>query len=777
MLVFVMAASLVTSVSPSVANAAVVQDEFVASSTWQPTSMDFTSDGTALVSSKLARIERLNLDTGNISSYLFLTDKDIDGERGLLDILIDPTTDEVFLYRSRASSQLVVERFQYTGNASADLASLTTVWANPGPLHNQYGANHLGGGLAFGPNRDTIFISIGDGERAANSQELTNVFGKVLRINRDGSVPTSNPFYDGGGPNIDEIWSYGLRNPFRIWSGDDGQPWLGDVGGNDHSIAYEEIHRVEPGANYGWPMCQGPNSGPKNGPDCPAGITEPTFSWAHPPDPEISYFGSAVALGEILSNDAPAGLAGAMVYSDYANGRIEYLNFNGDGSVASSAILTETGRHPVWLGTAPNGYLYYIHFDFIEGQSHIRRLQITDVAQPGISIDAIYASTTSGPSALPVDFTADVSGDLDDFNNLTYIWDFGDGGSSNDVAPTHTYESNGSYQARLTITTDESVNFSEPIQITVGNTPVPQITSGTTLFNAGDTLSFQGTSTGGAGNVDLTWDLVFDHDDHAHPVVTASPGPSMQFQVPTTGHDWGGDTAFRVVLTATDESGLRASTEQIVEPRRVEVEVTSNLVGTRFSLDGEVRETPTTIETIVGFEHSLAVAYAPGQTFKRWSDGASANRSLTVPGANIALEIQFNDVVATATSVEGIIASTDYSQTSAETLRLYRAIFGREPDLSGAQYWILQNQQGLSVDDIAFYFADSPEFRLRFGQSLSDADFLNLVYQNTLNRGPDPVGAAYWLDVMDDGLAPHLVVRWFAGGQEFANNYPYGYAS
>lgn len=781
-LIVVLVAGLLAAVSPAVADAAplagnstAIQDEFVASATWQPTAMDFTSDGYALVASKLGRVERLNLDTGAVSSYVSLPNAAYLGERGLIDILVDSGTDEVFLYRSLTDSRLVIDRFTYTGNATADRASLTRVWSNPGPLHSEFGTNHLGGGLAFGAG-STLFVSIGDGELPANSQDLTNVFGKVLRINRDGTIPTNNPFYDGAGPNIDEIWAYGLRNPFRMWSGADNKLWLGDVGGNDHSIAYEEIHVVQSGANYGWPMCQGPNSQPKNGPACPTGVTEPLYSWAHPPDPEISYFGSAVAVGEVLGTDVPDGLKGALVYADYANGRIEYLNFNADGSVAASEVLTETGRHPVWLGRAPNGYLYYIHFDFVEGQSQIRRLRLSDHTQSGISIGPIQASATAGPAPLTVSFSAQLTGDLDNAGNLTYIWDFGDGTSSNQVAPTHIFSANGDFQVRLTVTTTDSINFSEPIQITVGAVPVPVITAGTTIFNAGDTLFYSGTSTGGVGNVDLTWDLVFDHDSHSHPVVTAHQGSTFNFVVPTTGHDWAGNTSYRVVLTAEDSEGLKSSTELTVQPRRVEISIGSTFSGAQFTLDGEVLSTPTVIQTIVGFNHTLSVVGLPGLTFDQWSDGAPATRVLVVPNNNLSLEMQFLHLVADANSIDQILTASDYNRNGAEVLRLYRAVFGREPDLGGAKYWIGINQQGLSVDDIAFYFADSKEFKLRFGAATTNTEFLNVVYLNTLDRSPDSVGAAYWLNLMNNGLPRHLVVRWFAGSQEFANKYGYGYS-
>ena len=76
----------------------------------------------------------------------------------------------------------------------------------------------------------------------ATSQLLTNPRGKIHRINPDGTVPTDNPFYDGAGPNVDSIWAYGLRNPFRaFYDAPTGRLFIGDVGGNDYSTAKEEV--------------------------------------------------------------------------------------------------------------------------------------------------------------------------------------------------------------------------------------------------------------------------------------------------------------------------------------------------------------------------------------------------------------------------------------------------------------------------------------------------------------------------------------------------------
>ena len=75
-------------------------------------------------------------------------------------------------------------------------------------------SEHHGGALNFG-NDGKLYFTTGEHFTPASAQSLTNPRGKIHRINKDGTVPTDNPFYDGAGPNVDSIWAHGLRNPFR----------------------------------------------------------------------------------------------------------------------------------------------------------------------------------------------------------------------------------------------------------------------------------------------------------------------------------------------------------------------------------------------------------------------------------------------------------------------------------------------------------------------------------------------------------------------------------
>ena len=127
-----------------------------------------------------------------------------------------------------------------------------------------------------------------------------------------------------------------------------------------------------------------------------------------------------------------------------------------------------------------------------------------------------------------------------------------------------------------------------------------------------------------------------------------------------------------------------------------------------------------------------------------------------------------------ATSIAGILAATDYTESDAEILRLYRAFFNREPDIDGAKYWLNQARNGRTVDNMGRFFATSDEFNTTYGP-LNDAQFMTVVYRNVLNRGPDPAGFDFWIEQMNatPPMERHRVVLLFAFSPEFIGNYPY----
>ncbi len=113
--------------------------------------------------------------------------------------------------------------------------------------------NHNGGALGFGAD-GKLYAAVGENANPTNAQSLANLHGKILRINKDGSIPTDNPFYTAATGKNRAIWALGLRNPFTFaFHPSDGRLFINDVGGG----AAEEINEGVAGANYGWPETEG----------------------------------------------------------------------------------------------------------------------------------------------------------------------------------------------------------------------------------------------------------------------------------------------------------------------------------------------------------------------------------------------------------------------------------------------------------------------------------------------------------------------------------------
>ena len=185
-------------------------------------------------------------------------------------------------------------------------------------------AGHNGGQLQFGPD-GFLYISVGDGDccadPAGNGQNTGTLNGKLLRINPAGtmpmqySIPADNPFA-GATPGRDEIYSYGLRNPYRFsFDRLTGDLTIGDVGEN----AWEEVDFMPRGsglgANFGWNCFEGNHVFSAAPPSCtsspPANPTPPVLEYAHPTSPCCAVNG-----GYVIRDGALPSLLGRYIYAD-----------------------------------------------------------------------------------------------------------------------------------------------------------------------------------------------------------------------------------------------------------------------------------------------------------------------------------------------------------------------------------------------------------------------------------------------------------------------------
>ena len=311
-------ASAALAVPPGFSNQVVVPDITAA------TTLAFLPDGRMLVGELTGAIWVVQPGATQPDAVPFLQ---IDtsllfGEQGLMDVLPDPgfaQNQRFYVFYTRGfpgqNNRNRVSRFTASGNGTVP-GSETVLWqddVNAEPEHH-------GGALAFG-NDGKLYFTYGDQFQSATAQQLTSFRGKLLRINPDGTVPSDNPFFDGAGPNKDAIWAYGLRNPFRISiDAVTGRIYIADVGGNDPGTAREEINLGAAGANYGWPLCEGPCGLP--------GVTSPIHSYPHL-GRDASITGGFVYRG----TQFPLEYRGSYFFADYVQNWIKRLTFDAGGNV------------------------------------------------------------------------------------------------------------------------------------------------------------------------------------------------------------------------------------------------------------------------------------------------------------------------------------------------------------------------------------------------------------------------------------------------------------
>ena len=134
--------------------------------------------------------------------------------------------------------------------------------------------------------------------------------------------------------------------------------------------------------------------------------------------------------------------------------------------------------------------------------------------------------------------------------------------------------------------------------------------------------------------------------------------------------------------------------------------------------------------------------------------------------------------IADATTVSEIVSATDYKPDEhGEILRLYRAIFNREPDVEGAKYWIdtIYEGQNKSILEVTGFIAtdDQPEFKTLYSDIRTNEDFIERIYSNMLGRPAEAEGKEYWVGQMRSGLSRGNTVRFVALSEEFISRFPY----
>ena len=227
------------------------------------------------------------------------------------------------------------------------------------------GGSHTIGDLRFVPD-GTLFVGNGDGSdgdsptASLRAQDLNSTNGKILRINKDGTAPTDNPFYDGTNSMRSKVWLYGVRNPFRFAiQPETGEICFGDVGWN----TWEEVDHGVAGANFGWPCYEG------NGP-------QPSFQTVRAVPAAAASVRDAAVLHlqpqrrhrrdrrpVLHGHGLPAAVPGQLLLRRLLGNFIKRVVFDASGEPARRAAVRDERRGPRvrWTGPGRDDLLPVVH--------------------------------------------------------------------------------------------------------------------------------------------------------------------------------------------------------------------------------------------------------------------------------------------------------------------------------------------------------------------------------------------------------------------------------
>ena len=349
----------------------------------------------------------------------------------------------------------------------------------------------------------------------------------------------------------------------------------------------------------------------------------------------------------------PSNFQGSFFYADYGQNWIKRLTFDASGNVTGSVNFEPANGAAdgpygdiVYLTEGPDGALYYVDLGYSDdsgqfGLSKIRRIRYVQSNQAPIAIAA--GNPTTGTPPLEVNFSSAGSSDPEG-QPLTYLWTFGDNTTSTEANPVHTYAQAGMYTARLTVSDGVNSTLSTAVNITVGNAPTATILSPTDgkLFVAGDEISYSGDGIdpddGALPASAFSWSIDFLHEGHVHPGTPVTGVKSGSFTIPTSGHDFEGNTRYRISLTVTDTNGLKSTRSVTVYPQKVNLTFNTVPSGLTLYFDGIAKTAPFTADTLVGFKHNVEARNQSGggslYTFASWSDDGAQQHDVVVPSAD-----------------------------------------------------------------------------------------------------------------------------------------------
>ena len=612
------------------------------------TRMAFAPDGRIFVAELGGRLRVIK--NGALLGAPFVTvNVATGGERGLSGVVLDPNftaNHYIYLYYTATTPTIHSRLSRFTANGDVAVAGSERIILE---LDTQTATVHNGGALEFWYD-GTLFICAGENTTPSNAQDLTNLLGKILRIDvrsddfpddphRNYSIPSNNPFRTIAGARP-EIWAYGLRNPWSmaIQRGTN-RIFINDVG----STRFEEINEGHAGCNYGWPLTEGYTTDSR--------FCSPFFTYNRNTGFPV---GCAIAGGAFYNPPVqkfPGQYLGKYFFADYCNWWIDTLDTT---THTATAFATGLGNLS-GIDVGPDGNLYYLQIELTTGTSTVNRISYNGSLAPQINTQP---ADQLAPVGYPATFTVGADGETP----LSYQWQkngvtIQGATSSNYATPAVTLNDNGATFRCIVSNSFGSATSREAIlSVTTKQPPIPTISSPhpNTYYNAGDTITFAGSAVDGHDIVTgdpqdgvlapsaFTWEILFEHhslsnpDHHTHPFFPPTSGiAGGHFTIPTVGEN-APDVWYRIFFTAIDSYGLHQTIFRDIFPRHVQLSLDTTPVPLKVKLDGSPKNLPYPFWGVVHATRNIGVdtpQVFDGLTydFYSWSDGGARFHNIATP--------------------------------------------------------------------------------------------------------------------------------------------------
>ncbi len=648
--------------APAAASVPSDYEDTLVTNVFLPTALAWTPDGRMLVTTQPGQLQVYRNSTSlgtalDLNTYGGSDKVCSEGEQGLLGIAVDPafgTNGHIYLYYTFKKPNVGcvnrVSRFTMSGDKVVAGSERALVTSRTAPA-----TNHNAGDVQFGKD-GMLYISVGDGgcDYAGNSgcagandaaRDKHVLFGKILRIRKDGSIPSDNPWVSTGtarcnddgqtsvGVRCQETFSWGLRNPFRMAFDPNNAGtrfFINDVGQN----VWEEVNVGAKGADYGWNRCEGRyyNGTSTNCDNENRGMADPILNYNH------NSGCASITGGAFVPNGLWPGSNGAYLYADYVCGKIFKRSATGAISTLVSGL---GGSSAVHMAFGPSGSSKALYYTTYENGGEVRRLRYVGTANQN-PVAQLSASPTYGKLPLAVAFDASRSSDPEG-GTLSYEWDFQSDGTvdARTAKASYTYTSSRNYTVTLRVKDIQGAAALQRITIYAGNTPPsPKITAPLTtkLFQVGESIKLQGSATdaedGTLAGTRLSWRVVRHHGTHTHPYSGPTEGASTTITGPAPEDLAATSNSYLMLhLTATDSRGLARTVAQRLDPRKVQLTFATSPTGLKLTVNSHPIVAPRILISWHGYRLTVSAPNQSGRVWHYWSDGGAQTHAIVSPAS------------------------------------------------------------------------------------------------------------------------------------------------